>query len=189
VLHAQARQRPPARSRLILTHGWPWTFWHWSKVSTPSRPGRVRRLNDPPTRSTTSSFRPCPASVFPCPLIRLFLSTSGRVSDLCHTLITETLYTRSTGPPVSATRRDRPPASSPQVPDELSYCIHIGSVLPLALLQPCPVPWYFALNRPLTDDQPADFLRRPHQSSWPPPLGVHLAVHLLDGATAGPWAE
>jgi len=20
---------------LILTHGWPWTFWHWSKVIDP----------------------------------------------------------------------------------------------------------------------------------------------------------
>ncbi len=25
---------------LILSHGWPWTFWHWSKSSTgsPTRP-------------------------------------------------------------------------------------------------------------------------------------------------------
>jgi pimeloyl-ACP methyl ester carboxylesterase len=25
---------------LILTHGWPWTFWHWSKViDPPADPG------------------------------------------------------------------------------------------------------------------------------------------------------
>jgi hypothetical protein len=25
----------PSPTPLILTHGWPWTFWHWSKVVDP----------------------------------------------------------------------------------------------------------------------------------------------------------
>jgi pimeloyl-ACP methyl ester carboxylesterase len=25
----------PSPIPLILTHGWPWTFWHWSKVIGP----------------------------------------------------------------------------------------------------------------------------------------------------------
>lgn len=29
----------PAPTPLILSHGWPWTFWHWSKVIVPSLPG------------------------------------------------------------------------------------------------------------------------------------------------------
>jgi hypothetical protein len=35
----------PNPTPLILTHGWPWTFWHWSKVIDPS-PTR------PPTAAT-----------------------------------------------------------------------------------------------------------------------------------------
>jgi hypothetical protein len=40
-LHAQARYRlQPDTFDLILTHGWPWTFWHWSKViDPPADPG------------------------------------------------------------------------------------------------------------------------------------------------------
>lgn len=38
-LHAQARYRLQPDT-LILTHGWPWTFWHWSKViDPPADPG------------------------------------------------------------------------------------------------------------------------------------------------------
>ncbi|GAA5003788.1 epoxide hydrolase N-terminal domain-containing protein [Actinopolymorpha pittospori] len=34
----------PNPTPLILTHGWPWTFWHWAKVVDPlRRPGRLRR--------------------------------------------------------------------------------------------------------------------------------------------------
>jgi pimeloyl-ACP methyl ester carboxylesterase len=36
---------------LILTHGWPWTFWHWSKViDPPAGPGAYG--SDRPKRST-----------------------------------------------------------------------------------------------------------------------------------------
>jgi pimeloyl-ACP methyl ester carboxylesterase len=36
---------------LILTHGWPWTFWHWSKViDPPADPGAYG--SDRPKRST-----------------------------------------------------------------------------------------------------------------------------------------
>jgi hypothetical protein len=36
---------------LILTYGWPWTFWHWSKVIDP-RPTRARTAATRPKRST-----------------------------------------------------------------------------------------------------------------------------------------
>jgi hypothetical protein len=39
----------PNPTPLILTHGWPWTFWHWSKVIDPS-----------PTRPPTAATRPAP---------------------------------------------------------------------------------------------------------------------------------
>jgi hypothetical protein len=31
--------RGPCPIPLILTHGWPWTFWHWSKVIDPLADG------------------------------------------------------------------------------------------------------------------------------------------------------
>jgi hypothetical protein len=53
--------RGPRPIPLILTHGWPWTFWHWSKVIDPLA-DRPHSGATPPTPST-SSYRPCPASV------------------------------------------------------------------------------------------------------------------------------
>ena len=34
-LHAPGPASGPDPTPLILTHGWPWTFWHWSKVIDP----------------------------------------------------------------------------------------------------------------------------------------------------------
>ncbi|MFE3003386.1 epoxide hydrolase N-terminal domain-containing protein [Nocardia sp. NPDC059246] len=48
---------------LILTHGWPWTFWHWSKVIDPLAIRR-RTAVIPPTGSR-SSFPHCPVSASP----------------------------------------------------------------------------------------------------------------------------
>ena len=39
--------RRPDPTPLICTHGWPWTFWHWSRSSTPS-----------PTRAAMAATRP-----------------------------------------------------------------------------------------------------------------------------------
>ena len=49
VIHEPGRDRSPMP--LVLTHGWPWTFWDFAKVIEPlALPQRFG--GDPPTRST-----------------------------------------------------------------------------------------------------------------------------------------
>jgi pimeloyl-ACP methyl ester carboxylesterase len=77
----------PAPVPLILSHGWPWTFWHWSKV--------IDRLADP------AAFGGDPADAFEVivPSLPGFgYSTPTRpdmnfwkIADVWHELMTETL--------------------------------------------------------------------------------------------------
>jgi pimeloyl-ACP methyl ester carboxylesterase len=50
---------------LILTHGWPWTFWHWSKVIDPPPTRRVRQR---PGRSVRRDHPSLPGFGFSTPL-------------------------------------------------------------------------------------------------------------------------
>jgi len=102
-----------------------------------------------------------------------------KVSDLWHTLMTETLGYEK----YAAEGCDIGGMVSSQLghkyADEL-YGIHIGSGLPLDFFTGHRA-WDFARNRPLTDDQPADVRARiielDHRSA------SDLAVYMLDGAT------
>jgi pimeloyl-ACP methyl ester carboxylesterase len=73
----------------ILTHGWPWTFWHWSKVIDP--------LADPaafgghPADAFDVIVPSLPGFGFPGPLTGFSDVNFWKVSDLWHTLMTETL--------------------------------------------------------------------------------------------------
>jgi hypothetical protein len=74
---------------LILTHGWPWTFWHWSKVIGP--------LADPaafggdPADAFDVIVPSLPGFGFPGPLTGFPDVNFWKVSDLWHTLMTERL--------------------------------------------------------------------------------------------------
>jgi Epoxide hydrolase N terminus len=169
--------RGPRPIPLILTHGWPWTFWHWSKVIDP--------LADPaafgadPVDAFEVIVPSLPGFGFPGPLTGFPDVNFWKVSDLWHTLMTETLGHEK----YAAGGCDIGGIVSSQLGhkyvDEL-YGIHIGSGLPLNFFTG-PRAWDFARNRPLTDDQPADVRARiielDHRSA------SHLAVHMLDGAT------
>ena len=169
--------RGPRPIPLILTHGWPWTFWHWSKVIDP--------LADPaafggdPADAFDVIVPSLPGFGFPGPLTGFSDVNFWKVSDLWHTLMTETLGYEK----YAAGGCDIGGIVSSQLghkyADEL-YGIHIGSGLPLNFFTG-PRAWDFARNRPLTDDQPADVRARiielDHRSA------SHLAVHMLDGAT------
>jgi pimeloyl-ACP methyl ester carboxylesterase len=175
--------RGPRPVPLILTHGWPWTFWHWSKVIDP--------LADPaafggdPADAFDVIVPSLPGFGFPGPLTGFSDVNFWKVSDLWHTLMTETLGYEK----YAAGGCDIGGIISSQLghkyADEL-YGIHIGSGLPLDFFTG-PRAWDFARNRPLTDDQPADVRTRiielDHRSA------SHLAVHMLDGATLGPRAQ
>ena len=61
---AQARGQPMP---IVLSHGWPWTYWDYEKVIRPlSRSGRVRRR--PAATPSTWSCLLCPATGFSSPL-------------------------------------------------------------------------------------------------------------------------
>jgi microsomal epoxide hydrolase len=72
---------------LILTHGWPWTFWHWSKVvdalATPITP-------DGPTDGFDVIVPSFPGFGFSSPLLHSDMSFT-RVADLWHELMTDVL--------------------------------------------------------------------------------------------------
>jgi pimeloyl-ACP methyl ester carboxylesterase len=81
--------RGPRPIPLILTHGWPWTFWHWSKVIDP--------LADPaafggdPADAFDVIVPSLPGFGFPGPLTGFADVNFWKVADLWHTLMTETL--------------------------------------------------------------------------------------------------
>lgn len=171
--------RGPRPIPLILTHGWPWTFWHWSKVIGP--------LADPaayggdPADAFDVIVPSLPGFGFPGPLTGFPDVDFWKVSDLWHTLMTETLGYEK----YAAGGCDIGGIVSSQLghkyADEL-YRIHIGSGLPLDFFTG-PRAWDFARNRPLTDDLPADIRARVVEQDrrWAPHLGP-----MLDGATLGP---
>lgn len=70
---------------LILTHGWPWTFWHWSKVMDPLAAGAS---GEP----TFDVIAPCfPGFGFSTPLLQHPDMTFAKVADLWHVLMREGL--------------------------------------------------------------------------------------------------
>ena len=86
-VHVRARSDDPIP--LVLTHGWPWTFWHWSKVIDP--------LADPaafgadPADAFEVIVPSLPGFGFPGPLTGFPDVNFWKVSDLWHTLMTQTL--------------------------------------------------------------------------------------------------
>jgi pimeloyl-ACP methyl ester carboxylesterase len=80
--------RGPRPIPLILSHGWPWTFWHWSKVIDP--------LADPaafggdPVDAFDVIVPSLPGFGFPGPLAGFPDVSFWKVADLWHTLMTET---------------------------------------------------------------------------------------------------
>ena len=169
--------RGPRPVPLILTHGWPWTFWHWSKVIGP--------LADPaasggdPADAFDVIVPSLPGFGFPGPLTGFPDVNFWKVADLWHTLMTQTLGYEK----YAAGGCDIGGLVSSQLghkyADEL-YGIHIASGLPLDFFTG-PRAWDLAQKAPLADDQPAEIrariIERDRRSA------SHLAVHMLDGAT------
>jgi pimeloyl-ACP methyl ester carboxylesterase len=76
----------PDPTPLLLTHGWPWTFWHWSKVVDP--------LADPAAHGgdAAEAFEVIvpsfPGFGFSTPLPDNPDMNFWKVADLWHTLMT-----------------------------------------------------------------------------------------------------
>jgi pimeloyl-ACP methyl ester carboxylesterase len=160
---------------LILTHGWPWTFWHWSRVIGP--------LADPGAHGGD------PAEAFDV-IVPSFpgfgFSTPGRpdmnfwkVADLWHTLMTRILGYRkyaAGGCDVGALVTGQ---LGHKYADEL-YGIHIGSGLKLSLFNGDRA-WDLSGGRPIPEGLPADV--RSRMVALEKRFAVHLASHMLAPST------
>ncbi|MBV9379356.1 MAG: epoxide hydrolase [Streptosporangiaceae bacterium] len=162
---------------LILSHGWPWTFWHWSKV--------IDRLADP------AAFGGDPADAFEVivPSLPGFgYSTPTqpdmnfwKIADVWHELMTQTLgHARyaAAGCDVGALITGQ---LGHKYAGEL-YGIHIGSALKLDLFTGDRA-WDYSGGRPIPPGLPDD--QRHRLAELDRRFAVHLAAHVLAPSTLG----
>ncbi|WP_130176909.1 epoxide hydrolase family protein [Cryobacterium sp. SO1] len=165
----------PAPTPLILSHGWPWTFWHWSKV--------IDRLADP------GAFGGDPADAFEVivPSLPGFgYSTPTapdmnfwKIADVWHNLMTEVLGHQkyaAGGCDVGALITGQ---LGHKYADEL-YGIHIGSALKLDFFNGDRA-WDLSGGRPIPEDMPAPL--RARQVAIERRNAVHLAAQVLAPST------
>ncbi|CCH30075.1 epoxide hydrolase [Actinosynnema sp. NPDC047251] len=167
----------PAPVPLILTHGWPWTFWHWSKVVDP--------LADPgahggdPAEAFDVIVPSFPGFGFSTPLPDHPDLNFWKVADVWHRLMTDTLgHARyaAAGCDVGALVTGQ---LGHKYADSL-YGIHIGSGLLLTFFNG-DRGWDFTGGRPIPDglapDVRARLIELEHR------FAGHLAAHVLAPST------
>ncbi|WP_327101508.1 epoxide hydrolase 1 [Nocardia vinacea] len=162
---------------LILTHGWPWTFWHWSKVIDPlADPGAY---GGDPADAFDVIVPSFPGFGFSSPLSKHPDMNFWKVADLWHTLMTEILGY----PKYAAAGCDVGALVTGQLghkyADEL-YAIHIGSGQKLTLFEGDRA-WDITGGRPIPDGLPKDVYDRIIELERR--FGVHLAAHVLEPST------
>ncbi|WP_174553606.1 epoxide hydrolase family protein [Nocardia arizonensis] len=162
---------------LILTHGWPWTFWHWSKVIGP--------LADPgahggdPAEAFEVIVPSFPGFGFSTPLPDRPDMNFWKVADVWHTLMTEVLGHRryaAAGCDVGALVTGQ---LGHKYADEL-YGIHIGSGQKLTLFDGDRA-WDLSGGKPIPPGLPAQTHARVVELERR--FAVHLAVQVLEPST------
>jgi pimeloyl-ACP methyl ester carboxylesterase len=163
---------------LILSHGWPWTFWHWSMV--------IDALADPassggdPADAFDVIVPSLPGFGFSTPLTNRPDMNFWKIADVWHELMTSVLgYERyaAAGCDVGALVTGQ---LGHKYADEL-YAIHIGSALKLSFFN---------------GDRAWSLVGGPIPDSLPPAVharivalerrfAAHLAAHVLDPSTLG----
>ena len=167
----------PAPTPLVLTHGWPWTFWHWSKVVDP--------LADPaahggdPADAFDVIVPSFPGFGFSGPLPHHPDMNFWKVADVWHTLMRDVLgHERyaAAGCDVGALVTGQ---LGHKYPDEL-IGIHIGSGLKLSFFNGDRA-WDFSGGHPIPEGLPADV--HAQVVALDKRFAVHLAAHMLDSST------
>ena len=167
----------PSPVPLILSHGWPWTFWHWSKVIEPlADPGA---FGGDPTDAFDVIVPSLPGFGFSAPLANRPDLNFWKIADLWHTLMTEVLgYDKyaAAGCDVGALVTGQ---LGHKYADEL-YAIHIGSAQKLTLFNGERA-WDLAAGRPVPEHLPEPIREQILQLDRR--FASHLAVHVLDPST------
>ncbi|GAA0432155.1 epoxide hydrolase [Acrocarpospora corrugata] len=162
---------------LILTHGWPWTFWHWSKVIDP--------LADPAAfggdpADAFDVIVPClPGFGFSTPLPDNPDMNFWKVADLWHTLMTDVLGHRkyaAAGCDIGALVTGQ---LGHKYAEEL-HAIHIGSGQKLTMFNGDRA-WDLSGGRPIPDGLPESVHSRIVELDRR--FAVHLAAHVLGSST------
>ncbi|MDF2935899.1 MAG: epoxide hydrolase [Paenibacillaceae bacterium] len=162
---------------LILSHGWPWTFWHWSKVIDPlADPGA---FGGDPADAFDVIVPSLPGFGFSVPLPHNPDMNFWKIAELWHTLMTDTLGY----PKYAAAGCDVGALVTGQLGHKYApelYGIHIGSALKLSFFNG-ERGWDFAGGRPVPDHIPEDIRRQILELDRK--FASHLAVHVLDPGT------
>lgn len=167
----------PAPTPLILTHGWPWTFWHWSKV--------VDALADPaafggdPADAFDVIVPSLPGFGFSAPLPDHPDMNFWKVADLWHTLMTDTLGHRT----YAAAGCDVGALVTGQLGHKYAdalHGIHIGSGQKLTFFNGDRA-WDLSGGRPIPEGLPGPVHRR--LVALERRFAVHLAAHMLAPST------
>jgi microsomal epoxide hydrolase len=167
----------PSPVPLILSHGWPWTFWHWSKV--------IDRLADPaafggdPADAFDVIVPSLPGFGFSTPLTQHPDMNFWKIADVWHELMTSTLGFQkyaAAGCDVGALVTGQ---LGHKYSDEL-YAIHIGSARKLTMFNG-DLAWNVSGVHPLPSNLPA--ATRDGVIAVQKRFAVHLAAHVLDSST------
>ncbi|MEU8270710.1 epoxide hydrolase [Sphaerisporangium sp. NPDC049002] len=162
---------------LILTHGWPWTFWHWSKVIDP--------LADPaafggdPADAFDVIVPSLPGFGFSTPLPDNPDMNFWKVADLWHTLMTGTLGHEK----YAAAGCDIGALVTGQLGHKYAgelHAIHIGSGQKLTLFNGDRA-WDFSGGLPIPEGLPESVHSR--ILALDRRFAVHLAAHVLGSST------
>jgi pimeloyl-ACP methyl ester carboxylesterase len=167
----------PDPTPLILSHGWPWTFWHWSKVIDPlADPGAY---GGDPTDAFDVIVPSLPGFGFSTPLTNHPDMNFWKIADIWHELMTGVLGHRkyaAAGCDVGALVTGQ---LGHKYADEL-HAIHIGSALKLTMFNG-DRGWDLSGGQPIPDGLPPDIHRQ--IVAREKRFAVHLAAHVLDPAT------
>ncbi|MEV4516762.1 epoxide hydrolase [Dactylosporangium sp. NPDC049525] len=169
----------PAPTPLILSHGWPWTFWHWSKV--------VDALADPaahggdPAEAFDVIVPSLPGFGFSTPLTERPDMNFWKIADVWHELMTGVLGHER----YAAAGCDVGALITGQLGHKYAaslHGIHIGSALKLTMFNGDRA-WDLSGGIPIPDGLPPEIHAR--IVALERRFAVHLAAHLLDPETLG----
>jgi pimeloyl-ACP methyl ester carboxylesterase len=164
---------------LILSHGWPWTFWHWSKVIEPLADPAAG--GDDPADAFDVIVPSLPGFGFSTPLTNQPDMNFWKIADVWHGLMTGVLgYEKyaAGGCDVGALVTGQ---LGHKYADEL-YAIHIGSAQKLTFFNGDRA-WDLSGGRPIPENLPPTIHER--IVALEKRFAAHLAVHVLDPATLG----